>query len=548
MILEGATTGLKPLQIKRLNQIASRKIKSDRVITAELGLLLTVLSFEIGRQIGILVGREGTIHAVIIGNERGLVLPDITDLRFGKRALRGVRLIHTHLKNEPLNQDDLSDLALLRLDMIAAIGVRGDGTVGDVYLAHLLPPNPDEKLYEIHPPVSIHQLDFPLHVFLSDLESEFDANDRLRTADLRKERSILISASTRHKMDQEESLEELAELARSARLVPIDRVVQRLKAVNPRYLLGAGKLKEVIMKALQQQADILIFDQNLTPLQVKMIGETTEMKVLDRTQLILDIFAQRAKTREAKVQVELAQLRYRLPRLAERSTALSRLTGGIGGRGPGETRLSVDRSRTHDRITQLEHEIKGLIRARGQRRSQRIDRRIPIISIVGYTNAGKTTLLNTLTKSNMVAEDLLFATLDTATRRVRFPSEREMIVTDTVGFIQSLPDELLGAFQSTLDELKDAHLLIHLVDISHPRFECQIETVEKILRKLELNNIPRLYVFNKKDQVNPEMAETVCSRYDGIAVSAIDPTGMGNFFEKVETILGNKETDQEGFL
>ena len=484
-----------------------------------------------------------------MGNEHEILIPDLTELRFGKRALRGIRLIHTHLKNEPLSEDDLTDLALLRLDVISAIGVLADGLPGLVYMAHLLPPNPEEKVYEIHPPVSIHQFHFSLGPFLSALEAEFDSRQRTRQVG-KTERAILVSASMKSRIDQEASIEELAELARSARLTPIDRVIQRPKSLHPKFLLGQGKLKEVIMKALQEQADLLVFDQNLTPLQVKAIGEVTEMKVLDRTQLILDIFAQRAHTREAKVQVELAQLRYRLPRLAERSTALSRLTGGIGGRGPGETRLEVDRRRTRDRIARLEQELETLAEARARRRVKRVDQQIPILSIVGYTNAGKSTLLNTLTQSNVQTEDLLFATLDTSTRRLRFPREkerrnlfapgpilREVIITDTVGFIQSLPPDLLGAFRSTLDELKDAHLLIHLVDISSPRLEQQMQTVDQILQELSLENTPRLIVFNKKDRVEPEMVKALCERHSAIAISALRPESLVPLLAAIEEHL-----------
>jgi len=535
------TRGLKKGQLKRLDQISRRKIKTDQVIPFELARLLTTLSQEINRQIGILVGREGIIHAVIVGDQRQLMIPDLSQLRPGKRQLRGVRLIHTHLKNEALSQDDLTDLALLRLDLIAAIGIQENGTPGTVFIAHLLPPSPSGKHYEIHPPQQIHQLDLELKPFLRDLEAEFERQQptALETGD--KNRAMLVSVSKASKMDQEAEVDELRELAKSASLKPIAQVIQRPKRLTAKYLMGEGKLKEVIMNAMQQQADLLIFNQNLSPLQVRTIGEVTEMKVLDRTQLILDIFAQRALTREAKVQVELAQLRYRLPRLSQRSTALSRLTGGIGGRGPGETRLEIDLRRARDRIAHLEREHEALAEARTLRRQRRTRNEIPIASIVGYTNAGKSTLLNQLTESHVETKNLLFATLDTATRRLRFPKEREVILTDTVGFIQSLPPELLGAFRSTLDELRDAHLLIHLADISNPRLDQQIETVESLLKKLELSETPRILVLNKIDRVDTETAQILCKKHRAIGITALDRARLIPLLNAIEQHLWNEQ-------
>ncbi len=527
--------------LARLRQLSRRKVPFDQVLSYDLARLLTTLSQEIGRQIGLLISREGAIYSILIGSEREILIPDLSDFRPIKRGLRGIRVIHTHLKNEPLSEEDLTDLALLRLDLMVAVGVLPDGLPGQVYIAHLLPPNPAEKIYEIHPPVSIHQLDLSNTAFLEALYSEFDTQGKTRETADRLPRAILISVSMKSRLDQEESLEELAELARSAQINPMERFVQRPKALHPKYLLGSGKLKEVIMKALQKQADLLIFDQNLTPLQVKAIGEVTEMHLLDRTQLILDIFAQRAVTREAQVQVELAQLRYRLPRLAERSTALSRLTGGIGGRGPGETRLEVDRRRTRDRIAQLEKEMETLAKGRAQRRVKRTTQQIPILSIVGYTNAGKSTLLNALTKSDVKTENLLFSTLDTATRRLRFPREKEVIITDTVGFIQSIPPDLLGAFQSTLDELKDAHLLIHLADIHSPRLEQQIQSVHDVLKQLEIER-PQLLVLNKIDQIDSDTRNHLCKRYGAIGISALQKETLAPLLAAIEERIWKAES------
>ncbi|MEK7748293.1 MAG: GTPase HflX [Nitrospirota bacterium] len=519
----------------RLEQISRKKIAPGEIISHDMAKLLTTLSSEISRQLGLLISREGEIYSILIGTNRDLLIPDLSQFRAIKRGLRGIRLIHTHLKNEPLTQDDLTDLALLRLDLMVAVGVLQNGLPGDIYMAHLIPPNADGKIYQVDPPVSIHQLQASETTFLETIYQAFDSEDRKIATKDNKERAILISAAIKSRLVQEESLEELAELARSAGLNPVESVIQRPKVFHPKYLLGSGKIKEVIMSALQKQADLLIFNQNLTPLQIKAIGEVTEMKVLDRTQLILDIFAQRATTREAQVQVELAQLRYRLPRLAERSTSLSRLTGGIGGRGPGETRLEVDRRRARDKIARLEKEMETLAQGRAQRRTKRNSQSIPILSIVGYTNAGKSTLLNTLTKSDVPTANLLFSTLDTSTRRLRFPREREVILTDTVGFIQDIPPDLLGAFASTLDELKDADLLIHLVDIHAERFLDQIAAVEATLSQIEVDKKPRLLVFNKIDLMEADQARNICARYGAIGICALDAKSVMALLGEIES-------------
>jgi len=521
----------------RLEQISRRKVRPDEILPHDIAPLLTKLSSEISRQIGLLISREGEIYAVLIGSNQELLIPDLSQFRPIKRGLRGIRLVHTHLKNEPLSEDDLTDLAMLRLDLMLAIGVLPNGLPDMIYMAHLLPPNQEGKIYQVDPPVSIHQFDAKATAFLKIMYAEFDMQVRTVTTEDKKERALLISASLQSKIVQEESLEELAELAQSANLNPIETIVQRPHVLHPKFLLGSGKIKEVVMKALQSQADLLIFNQTLTSLQTKAIGEVTEMKVLDRTALILDIFAQRAVTREAQVQVELAQLRYRLPRLHERSTSLSRLTGGIGGRGPGETRLEVDRRRTQDKIGHLEKEMKMLSQGRAQRRAKRRLQQIPILSIVGYTNAGKSTLLNTLTKSDVKTENLLFSTLDTSTRRLRFPREREVLLTDTVGFIEALPPDLLDAFQSTLDELKDAHLLIHLIDIHSTRFETHIQAVQDILNRVGVEKTAQLLVFNKIDLMDQAHAENLCKRYGAIGISAKNAQTVGRLLLELEKRL-----------
>lgn len=364
---------------------------------------------------------------------------------------------------------------------------------------------------------------------------------RVFSADDKREKAILISVSLKPRYEQEDSLEELKELALSSDVIVLDCVIQRPKEINPKYLMGEGKVKELIINALSKGATILIFDQELSPSQIKAISEMTELKVIDRSQLILDIFARRAHSRDGKVQVELAQLKYRLPRLIGKGTAMSRLMGGIGGRGPGETKLEIDRRRVRERINLLEKELKFLSEARKQRKSLRTSTSIPIVSIIGYTNAGKSTLLNSLTKSNVFVEDKLFATLDTSSRRLRFPRERDIIITDTVGFIKNLPSDLMSAFKATLEELEDANLLLHLVDISNHRFEQHIESVEIILKDLNLIEKPRLLVFNKIDKVEDyDQAHNIALRYNGILISAINPATFGPLLREIENHLWEK--------
>lgn len=476
-----------------------------------------------GRQIGILADRNGKISHVIVGDARGLFIPDLTGYPLGRKTLRGLKLIHTHLKNEKINQDDITDLSLLRLDALIAIGIT-DGYADDVHMAYLLPPDSDRS-YEISGPVPYHKVDSEFEdfdTFIASIENDLQSGQFGAGFDLRdnRERAILVSVSTGSKYNQEDSMDELKELASSSNVMVLDTVLQRPKAINTKYLMGHGKIKELVINALNKGATLLIFDQDLNPSQINSISEITELKVIDRSQLILDIFARRAHSREGKVQVELAQLRYRLPKLTGRGTAMSRLMGGIGGRGPGEMKLEVDRRRVRDRISLLEKQLDSLGRARQQRKALRIKHQIPIISIIGYTNAGKSTLLNNLTQSKTFIEDKMFATLDTASRRLRFPRERDVIITDTVGFIRDLPKDLLSAFMSTLEELQDADLLLHLVDIANPRFEQQIQSVETILSDLGLSEKPVLLVFNKEDLADKSEVEAVSQRFDTVSISA----------------------------
>ncbi|MBI5016648.1 MAG: GTPase HflX [Deltaproteobacteria bacterium] len=527
---------MKKSQVHALERVYRRRIPADDVITAELAVYVARLSRDIGRQIGVLIDRRGEVAHVVCGDENGIVIPDLLAHGLGRGKLRGVRCVHTHLRQEPLSEDDLADLMLLRLDAMVALGVTEDGRPGTLRLAHLLPPNPEGEAYRLLPPADFYAFRLAFGSFVEALEEETAAKQvRARAVRAGQDRAILISVSAqapRHEL--EDRMNELRELARTASIEVLDEVVQRPRHVNPRYLLGQGKIREVIAAALQRGADLLIFDQELTPGQVRAISEITDVRVIDRTQLILDIFARRAHTPDGKLQVELAQLKYILPRLVGKGTAMSRLMGGIGGRGPGESKLETDRRRVRDRISHLERRLEAAAKRRIQRRSLRVRSGIPIASIVGYTNAGKSTLLNALTQSDVFTEDLLFATLDTASRRLRFPREREVIVTDTVGFLRDLPSGLLGAFRATLEELRDADLLLHVVDVANPAREDQIAAVEKVLRELDLGEKPVLRLFNKIDLLPPGEARSIAGRLGGLPLSARDRATFGPLLDALE--------------
>jgi len=533
--LFGNTAGLKASQSRRLLATYRRRVQQHELVSAELARHLTELSREVGRQLGVLLTRRGEVEQVIVGDARQLLLPDIGRARAAQSRLRGLRLVHTHLKDEPLTRDDLTDLVLLRLDAVAAVVSREDGLPGKVYLATLLPWNAASELYQQRESPSLYELDFDAQAQVAALEQEMARAAPLREVGVQG-RAILIGVHKGDREAAEASLAELCELARSAGVEVLDNVLQGRRAIDPRTVVGEGKLQEILVRSMALGADLLLFDRDLTPSQARHIGEETALKILDRTQLILDIFAQRAQSADGKLQVELAQLRYRLPRLVGKDDSLSRLAGGIGGRGPGETKLEVDRRRARDRIGVLEERIDRLSADRATRRRQRSRAGVPVISIVGYTNAGKSTLLNALTEAEVLASPRLFATLDPTSRRLRFPRQREVIVTDTVGFIRDLPRDLLAAFRATLEELEEADLLLHVVDASDPRQDEQAEAVERVLSTLDLSRTPRLLVFNKVDRA-PQAAQALAHAAGGVAVSALTGQGLPQLIARCEEVL-----------
>ncbi len=537
----GNTHGLKASQVRRLERLFRRRVPADALVTQELARQLTEVSRDIRRQVGVLVDRRGDVQHVMVGDAHSTELPDWGRLRAGRGRLRGLRCIHTHLGGEGLTRDDKTDLLLLRLDAMVTIGVDDDGLPTLAYTAALRPANSDGEGMEFLDPLPPSQIDLDFQAWVHDLE-----DDLSRTVGTRAvgdgERAILVSVTAgRTADDLDTHIAELGELARSAGVDIVDIVTQQRPRVDPKTVLGSGKLQDLMIRAFQGNIELVIVDQDLTPTQARNLAERMELRVIDRTQLILDIFAQHATTRDGKLQVELAQLKYRLPRLAQRAdVSLSRLEGGIGGRGPGETKLEVDRRRTRDRITRLERELKKLGAQRENRRQRRGRRDVPVLSIVGYTNAGKSTLLRALTKTDVHVADTMFATLDPVSRRLRFPREREVIITDTVGFIRDLPPDLVTAFRATLEELAGASLFLHVVDASAPDYDRRIEAVRGVLDEIGMH-APELLVFNQIDKLEHRADEALTRRHGGVAVSALHGTGLRALLGRAERTLWTED-------
>ena len=518
--LFGQTRGLKASQKKALQRLGERRIKSDVLVTPELAQQLVTLSMELKRAIGVLVDRRGRVVTVALGDARRVYLPDLGRARGGGSRFRGLRFVRTRLGGDNVSQDDLTDLARLRLDAVVVVDAT-DANEGAIHWVHLVPDNPEGERWSIQRARHASQLDVPFSIFIRELEAEFEAAQS-ETVSTGADVAMLVYVRTREDYLHTQNLAELHELCRTAGVTVVETYVQSRAQLDAKYAVGSGALEELELRALQLGAEILIFGQDLSPAQMRGITERTQLRVVDRTQLILDIFAQRAQSRVGKLQVELAQLTYRLPRLAGRGTAMSRLGGGVGGRGPGETKLETDRRLARDRIANLNKGIRKLRNDRELRRKARRQRGVPVIALVGYTNAGKSTLLNSLTRSNVLSEDKLFATLDPTSRRLRFPHEREVVLTDTVGFIRDLPAALKEAFRATLEELEDADLLLHIVDASDANFREQIRSTEQLLHELEYSEIPRIRVYNKVDLLSDDDVLDLRLGLEGVFASATD--------------------------
>jgi len=520
--------------------------------------------------VALLVSREGRIEYVILGTKQRMYLPDLGRFRLDELKLRRLRLlvfwpaqnlewcnefsvsVSSHDRSRKafpvIHSDFITDLEKLRLDCVLLVSVE-NGEPGACSVAVLsVRSNTGAKVEKLHAR-SIFDLKLDFEEFISELERSKRASN-VQTKDVKGDLAVLVGAYSAGQKDYDYSIAELQELARSAGLHVADVFIQRRRSLDPRTILGKGKIEELMLRALDLGADLLVFDMELSPSQLREITNITEHRVIDRSMLILDIFAQRAKSSEGKLQVELAQLKYNLPRLTDRDSGLSRLTGGVGGRGPGETKLEIGRRRARDRIVALERKIETLSKQRQLRRSRRSDRGVPIIGIVGYTNAGKSTLLNSLSKSDTFAEDKLFATLDPSSRRMRFPNEKEVIFVDTVGFIRNLPKELMGAFRATLEELTEADVLLHVVDASSSEARRHIEVVKQTLEDLNCGDKPVLLVLNKCDLLSEPEKMSLQNGLGGLPVSAVNRDNLSFLITQIIELMNAELTlkDPGAFL
>lgn len=492
--ITGNTSGLKPSQLKAIENLSRRRLPPFEMFTVALAQALLTAAEDTGREIGILLDRKGRVVKTIVGTNLKLDIPEMDWAERGR--LSGLRLVHAHPSCDYLRDDDITNLLINRFDSAVVFArehkhapVRLQYAVIDTYER--------AKISEI---TNLHgfTIDFP--ALIESLETRLGSSEKVRRIYGKNQAICIVVAKTRDRAERRTS--ELKDLASTAGLLIEEVFVQIRPKVDPQTLIGSGKLQEIFTQARRLDVDMLVFDPELTPVQAKNISEITDLKIIDRTLLILDIFATRARSREGKLQVELAQLKYTLPRLVGKNTMLSRLMGGgVGGRGPGETKLEIDRRRAKERIDRLEKQIETISAQRSLRRLKRTDSGIPVVAIVGYTNAGKSTLLKTITGADVLVEDRLFATLDPRTRRVRFPENLELIFTDTVGFIEDLPTELRKAFRATLEEIHNSSLLIHLVDLSDPEHDFKLREVNNILDEMNLSNKPLITVFNKIDAV-----------------------------------------------
>lgn len=530
--VHGNLTGLSQQNIKVLEEIYDLRTERGETINREIAERMCKVSGRINREVAVYINRSGQVIDVLVGDVGTVSLATVEGRRAAGR-LSGIRCIHTHPGGSgKLSSVDYTAMKLLKLDAMVAIGLVGE-LPQDIYIG-FLNPNEDEMGYFSSGP---YQLDKVNHknIMLTIKEIENNLNNSVtESTENPEEKAILVGLSVNQEEDIKESLAELAELAETAGLKVLGSVSQNRAKADKSFFIGKGKAQELNLLRQSYDANVIVLDDELTPAQQRNLEQLIGAKIIDRTALILDIFAQRASTKEGKLQVELAQLNYLLPRLTGQGIALSRLGGGIGTRGPGETKLEMDRRRIRKRISDLEKELEQVRKNRLLHRINRKSVNLPTISLVGYTNAGKSTLLNLLTGSDVLAEDKLFATLDPTSRKIILPGNREALVIDTVGFIKKLPHHLVAAFRATLEEVTEADLLLHVVDASNPNYLEQIKAVKEVLKQLQVMEKPMITVYNKIDQANID--EIVTEAGEGLSrayISARQGIGIEELLELI---------------
>lgn len=535
----GNLTGIKSAMLDRLKSLYDFKQGLDEFASFELLSELCACSGEINREISVYISRDGGIVDVSVGDSAKVSMPSMRLVRNEDR-LCGVRCIHTHPSGDGrLSGVDLGTLRSMKLDCMAAVGV-SDGKPTQLYAAYLGDFDEDtgSRAALVYGPMRPYKL--PQKALIAEI---FNSDDRFRSTTkeveaVEQERAVLVG------MDNDEgydTLEELNELAKTAGALVVGKVRVRRRTIDNATYVGSGKANELSLMGSELEADLFIFDDELSAIQLRTLEETLGARVIDRTTLILDIFAARATSREGKLQVELAQMRYRLPRLIGQGHVLSRLGGGIGTRGPGEKKLEIDRRRIRRRVFELETELSEIEKQRGLRRESRKANRVPLVALVGYTNAGKSTMLNALTDSNVLAEDKLFATLDPVVRKITLSGGTEALLSDTVGFINKLPHDLVEAFKSTLEEVSNSDLILQVVDISCPYHEKQMRVVDGVLESLHAADIPRIIVFNKADAI--ASCDLPAESENRLNVSALRGTGIEKLLSAVELKLNSARTE-----
>lgn len=553
----GNLKGIRTSVIDELKTFYDIRLEGGQLVSAELALRMADVTDYINREVSVYLARNGQVVAVAVGDDMSVELPPVEGRR-GASRLSGVRCVHTHPNGNPtLSGVDISALKRNRFDAMLAIGVTSPNFSESVLTFGMITGIDENEQYQVdcYGPLSPKEAEgiyFPNLV--ATVERILDKQSGSTSLAQGTERAIIVGmeysggASTIG-WTAEDSLEELKQLADTAGAEVVARFLQKRPKPDPAFFIGRGKVQELALYVQQENIDLCIFDDELSPAQQRNIEQAMGVRVLDRTALILDIFAQRAHTNEGKLQVELAQLQYTLPRIMGKGLSLSRLGGGIGTRGPGETKLEVDRRRIRDRIAYIKECIGKVKSVRTLHRAGRAKASVPTVSLVGYTNAGKSTLLNVLTNSEIYAQDQLFATLDPTTRQLELPHKQQAILTDTVGFIQRLPHQLVAAFQSTLEEVVEADVLLHVIDVSHELYKEQANAVYQVLDELGAKDKTIITVYNKIDKL-PEgsaLAERLAQEENSICISAKARLHLDALLELIAENLKLKAVE-ESFL